>query len=380
MVKSIKKVKKNKKRMNKILYLIVGLVIGIFIFTAGTMAMMVKDEIKEKDPGPPPEPVNEAHLFVEDVYFMMDGSRAAVDGDGIERVDIITTVYITNDGLAEAKNVKITAWPMDEDKNMGKDKVDETVGIIPIQKTSEIELTIRVPPGARHNVDFLIFERDLLILRGSGSVVTEGTFKNTPKYQTNEVKGTVNDTDYDGIPDDWERYYGLDPNDLNDAHDDPDGDGVSNLEEYRANTEPRDPKVGGCESDDDKEEKGLSSLDNGAVVGGLGIFIAIIVIIIIIIAVFASSKHEHHNKVNNNPQAYTNQYTPPSILNVQPGQVIPKRCSRCGGWVVNDACTLCGSRYPPATTPTAPEPQIVSETEDVSDTKEENAEWESDQK
>jgi len=45
------------------------------------------------------------------------------------------------------------------------------------------------------------------------------------------------DTDQDGMPDDWETKYGLDPN-VNDASADPDGDGISNLDEFRADTNP----------------------------------------------------------------------------------------------------------------------------------------------
>jgi len=49
------------------------------------------------------------------------------------------------------------------------------------------------------------------------------------------------DSDKDGIPDWWEKKYGLDPNDPGDALKDNDGDGFSNLEEYLGGTDPNDP-------------------------------------------------------------------------------------------------------------------------------------------
>ncbi len=50
------------------------------------------------------------------------------------------------------------------------------------------------------------------------------------------------DTDNDGIPDGYETQYEfLDPLDDTDAAQDADGDGFSNLEEYRAGSDPSDP-------------------------------------------------------------------------------------------------------------------------------------------
>jgi hypothetical protein len=40
------------------------------------------------------------------------------------------------------------------------------------------------------------------------------------------------DTDYDGIPDEWEKAHGLDPNNPSDASKDSNGNGYTNLEEY----------------------------------------------------------------------------------------------------------------------------------------------------
>jgi subtilisin family serine protease len=50
----------------------------------------------------------------------------------------------------------------------------------------------------------------------------------------------LGDSDGDGMPDWWELWHNLNPNDPSDAVLDSDGDGVSNLNEYLAGTDPRD--------------------------------------------------------------------------------------------------------------------------------------------
>ncbi|MEI8122556.1 MAG: hypothetical protein WCI20_10925, partial [bacterium] len=58
---------------------------------------------------------------------------------------------------------------------------------------------------------------------------------------SNAPPGFVADSDQDGMPDDWERMYGLDPYVPSDAATDQDHDGLCNLEEYRRGLDPSNP-------------------------------------------------------------------------------------------------------------------------------------------
>ena len=57
-----------------------------------------------------------------------------------------------------------------------------------------------------------------------------------------EEKVVVLDADGDGMPDEWEKKYGFNPNDPSDANLDKDSDAFTNLEEYMAKTDPTDAK------------------------------------------------------------------------------------------------------------------------------------------
>jgi pectate lyase len=70
----------------------------------------------------------------------------------------------------------------------------------------------------------------------NGIVVTVDDVVGYPEYKGGPA---ALDTDHDGMPDEWEKKYGLNPNDPSDSVLDKDGDGYTNLEEFLNGTDPK---------------------------------------------------------------------------------------------------------------------------------------------
>ncbi len=78
------------------------------------------------------------------------------------------------------------------------------------------------PAYSEEKVDQLIHEVSLGLITDVNQVGGYPEYKGTPYA----------DADHDGMPDDWEIRYGLDPHDANDSSGDLNGDGYTNIEEF----------------------------------------------------------------------------------------------------------------------------------------------------
>jgi len=85
------------------------------------------------------------------------------------------------------------------------------------------------------------FEGELDDIAIWGRVLSDAEIAELATKPLSEILGAVQgDTDKDGMPDDWEKSYGFNPNDPSDASKDFDGDGATNLQEFQAGTDPTD--------------------------------------------------------------------------------------------------------------------------------------------
>jgi hypothetical protein len=115
-----------------------------------------------------------------------------------------------------------------------RDPVDERV----IQMVRTGKATAKVEPDAAVDSSRVGYSQkvidSLLEQIPNGLITRPSQVGGYPEYKGTPCK----DADGDGMPDDWEKKQGLNPNDPADAAKDSDGDGYTNIEEFLNGTDP----------------------------------------------------------------------------------------------------------------------------------------------
>jgi parallel beta-helix repeat protein len=150
---------------------------------------------------------------------------------------------------------------------------------------------------------------------------------NLEEYQ-NDTNPILADTDNDNIPDDWELIHGLNPR-VVDADTDSDGDFFTNFEEYENNTDPND--------DTSKpKHKETQDQDDDYIATIVAIVVVIIIIIFLLGLLVRRSRRTREEAVEEEEKEEEEE---------QEEEVEEVECSECGAMVVKgeEECPECGA-------------------------------------
>jgi hypothetical protein len=120
-----------------------------------------------------------------------------------------------------------------------RDAVDERV----ISSVRTGKVSAKFSPGDEAPFSNVAYQQR--VIDGIIALVPKGIITNPSQVGGYpEYKGTpYKDSDGDGMPDDWEKAHGLNPNDPSDANGDLNGDGYTNIEKFINGLDPKGPKV-----------------------------------------------------------------------------------------------------------------------------------------
>ncbi|HYK01225.1 MAG TPA: Ig-like domain-containing protein [Thermoanaerobaculia bacterium] len=205
-------------------------------------------------------------------------ARAVCIENGITRVGVSEWMNIPRGGIAFSENVVFqSAPPVPASMTL----TATTTTLAHIGDSTQLQVLLLYPDGATRVVNTAaegtsytstnpnvatVSASGLVTATGSGTVIVSAVNEGSLGLLRISIATGPLDSDRDGLPDDWERTYGLNPNNPGDATLDGDGDGLDNRAEFAAGTDPTRADTDGDGVRDGLElETGSDPLDPGSV-------------------------------------------------------------------------------------------------------------------
>lgn len=140
-----------------------ALFVILVILLSVIITSIIVNEMNDVEAEPPEK---YSKLYIDDVYFLLpDYTR----GTG-EKINLNVNPFITNRGNIDSGDVKIVIFAIDQEKNIAVDKSSESFGTVSNDTTLDSELSLELNDNSSYRIELLIFEREKIVLKGSGTV------------------------------------------------------------------------------------------------------------------------------------------------------------------------------------------------------------------
>ncbi len=150
----------------------------------------------------------------------------------------------------------------DTDKGGVDDGTEVANGMNPLDPSDDAKLLDSDGDGLSDYDEIHVYHTDPHKADTDGGGIDDGTEVKNGTNPLDPKDDHLFDGDHDGMPDEWELKNGLNPHDASDANKDPDGDGLTNLQEYQHGTDPHNPDTdGGGVNDGDEVLRGTDPLN-----------------------------------------------------------------------------------------------------------------------